>query len=416
MRSPSPQREFAIEIVRRLRDAGHTALFAGGCVRDALLGREAKDYDVATTALPEQVRQLFGHRRTLAVGASFGVIMVIGPADVGTVEVATFRTEGPYQDGRRPEHVTFATPQEDAHRRDFSINGMFFDPVDERVLDYVGGESDLAAKIVRAIGDPHERIREDKLRMLRAIRFTATLGFSLDTATASAIREMSADLTVVSAERITQEMKRMLVDVHRRRAIELADDVGLIQVIFPELRQFRGQETWKHTLQSLALLDQPSFELALTAFLLPLSSTSTVLSICRRMKLSNGESARIGWLTQHHGALDEAPELSLSSLKRILAHPGAAELLNLETAVRIAKGLSDDPIAFCRRFLEETPSEIIDPPPLITGDDLIKMGLFPGPRFKSVLVRIRDAQLNLEIHTPEEASTMAIALWNEEGA
>lgn len=413
MTSRSPQHEFAIEIVRQLRGAGHTALFAGGCVRDSLLGREAKDYDVATTATPEQVRKLFGYRRTLAVGASFGVIMVVGPSDAGTVEVATFRTEGPYQDGRRPESVAFATPEEDALRRDFSINGMFFDPIDQQVLDYVGGERDLAAKIVRAIGDPRERIREDKLRMLRAVRFTATLAFSLDQATADAIREMSADLIVVSAERITQELKRMLQDRHRRRAIELADELELIRVIVPELDEIRKRPVWDETLRRLELLNQPSFEVALAAFLLPLESVPVVDTICRRLKLSNDETARIEWLTAHHRALDEAPRMSLAGLKRILAHPDSQELLELERAARTAEGANIDPIEFCQQFLAQNSNEVLDPVPLITGDDLITLGLRPGPRFKSVLFRIRDAQLNLEIHTSEEAAALARELWQQ---
>ena len=409
----SPQHEFAVEIVRQLRGAGYIALFAGGCVRDGLLGREAKDYDVATTARPDQVRNLFGHRRTLAVGASFGVIMVVGPRDAGTVEVATFRTEGPYQDGRRPDSVAFSTPQEDAHRRDFTINGMFFDPIENQVLDYVGGESDLTSRVVRAIGDPRERIREDKLRMLRAVRFTAILDFSIDVATADAIRELSADLVVVSAERITQELKKMLVDVHRQRAMELADDAGLIRVIFPELDPIRKTSEWDQTLHRLELLEQPSFELALSALLLALPSPTLVPGICRRLKLSNEETARIEWLTALHMALDDAPGLSLARLKGILAHRDSGELLKLETAARIAAGLSVDPIQFCRQFLMQTPREEIDPVPLITGDDLIKLGLRPGPRFKSVLGCIRDAQLNLQIHSFEEASSMALSLWNQ---
>jgi len=413
MKPLSPQHEFAVEIVRQLRSAGYIALFAGGCVRDGLLGREAKDYDVATTARPDQVRNLFGHRRTLAVGASFGVIMVVGPRDAGTVEVATFRTEGPYQDGRRPDSVAFSTPQEDARRRDFTINGMFFDPIENQVLDYVGGERDLTAREVRAIGDPRERIREDKLRMLRAVRFTATLDFSINVATADAIRELSTDLIVVSAERITQELKKMLVDAHRRRAMELADDVGLIRVIFPELDPIRKTAEWDQTLHRLEQLEQPSFELALSALLLALPSATVVPGICRRLKLSNEETARIEWLTSLHGALDDAPALSLARLKGILAHPGCGELLKLETAARIAAGLGVEPILFCRQFLAQTPRDEIDPVPLITGDDLIKLGLRPGPRFKSVLGRIRDAQLNLQIHSFEEASAMALSLWNQ---
>ena len=408
----SPQHQFALEIVLKLRGAGHIALFAGGCVRDALLGREAKDYDVATTARPEDVRTLFGHRRTLAVGASFGVIMVIGPKEAGHVEVATFRTEGPYLDGRRPESVAFCSPEEDARRRDFTINGMFFDPVEERILDFVGGEVDLRGRIIRAIGDPHERVREDKLRMLRAVRFTATLNFSLDEITARAIEEMSSELVVVSAERIAQELKKMLVDVHRRRAIQLAEEVGLIRVIFPELDEIRRQSNWIETLRCLDLLHAPSFELAMAALLRPLGTPSKVESVCRRLKLSNDETDRITWLVAHHNDLDHAPALSLASLKKVLSHPYRDDLLKFQTGLRLSTSKNLEPVEFCQEFLARTPDEVLDPVPLATGDDLIAMGLKPGPGFKSVLEKIRDAQLNLEIRTREEALALARKEWN----
>ncbi len=409
----SPQHHFAIEIVGKLRSAGHVALFAGGCVRDALLGREAKDYDVATTARPEEVRKLFGHKRTLAVGASFGVIMVLGPKEAGQVEVATFRTEGEYLDGRRPESVEFCTPEEDAKRRDFTINGMFYDPIEERVLDFVGGAADLTARIIRAIGDPHERVKEDKLRMLRAVRFAATLDFSLDRTTADAIREMSSELIVVSVERITQELKKMLVDVHRRRAIELAEDVGLMRIIFPELDPIRRESEWQFTLRQLELLERPSFELAMAALLKPLSDKSVVEKVCRRLKLSNEECDRIAWLVAHQKDLDDAPRLSLAALKRILAHPYRDDLLNLERADRIANSTSLEPIEFCEDFLARTPAEVLDPIPFVTGDDLIALGFKPGPRFKSVLVVIRDAQLNLQIANREEGLAMVQTEWNK---
>ncbi len=269
MSTADPQREFAVDVVRRLQVAGFRALWNGGCVRDFLMGRTPKDYDVATDARPEAVRQLFGHRRTLAVGASFGVIIVLGSKEAGNIEVATFRTEGPYLDGRRPEHVDFAGPEEDAQRRDFTINGMFYDPVSEQVLDYVGGEKDLAAGVVRAIGRPADRMTEDKLRMLRAVRFAATLDFQLDPATAEAVRTMAPEIHVVSAERIAQELKKMLVDPHRRRAIELARDTHLLVEILPEVKPVLDAPDgagWEATLRRLRLLEQkPRFELATAA-------------------------------------------------------------------------------------------------------------------------------------------------------
>ena len=233
------EREFAEQVVRRLQDAGHTALWAGGCVRDLLRGKSPHDFDVATDAAPPRVREVFGNRKTLAVGESFGVVIVLGPklhGETVKVEVATFRAEGAYPDGRRPDpsQIRFTTPQEDALRRDFTINGMFYDPVRAEVLDFVGGEADLKAGVIRAIGEPHARMREDKLRMLRAVRFTANLDFELDEATAAAIRDMAAELPAVSTERIAQELRKMLANRHRRRAVRLLQQVGLLTVILPE--------------------------------------------------------------------------------------------------------------------------------------------------------------------------------------
>jgi poly(A) polymerase len=423
MSASSPLREFAVDVVRRLRATGHTALFAGGCVRDLLLGRVAKDYDVATTARPDQVRDLFGHRKTLPVGASFGVIVVIGPRGTGHVEVATFRTEGPYEDGRRPTSVAFCTPEDDARRRDFTINGMFYDPIDAQVMDYVGGEADLSARIVRAIGDPHERMREDKLRMLRAVRFTATLDFALDPATADAVRGMAGQLVIVSAERIAQELKKMLVDPHRRRAIELCDDVGLLSVILPELdHEFRDLERLETTLRMLALLNMPSFELALATLLHSLAAQtatpepsrgsasgtrSVTYEICRRLKLSNEETDQITWLVSHQDTLLDAPVQSLARLKRTLAHPFRDPLLNLLRVKLLAADADLRPVLFCDEFLARTPQAEIDPSPLISGDILKSIGLNPGPNFKSILETVRDAQLNNEISTQEQAVELA---------
>ena len=406
MTTSSLPREFAVEIVRKLRAAGHTALLAGGCVRDLLLGREPKDYDVATTARPEQVRDLFGHRRTLAVGASFGVIVVVPPRDsgAGQVEVATFRTEGPYQDGRRPESVAFCTPEEDAQRRDFTINGMFYDPIEARVLDFVGGEADLAARVLRAIGDPHARMREDKLRLLRAVRFTATLDLTLDENTAAAVREMASEIVVVSHERIAQELRRMLVDTHRRRAVELCSDVGLLNVILPELGELAKNEP---TLAMLSLLEVPSFELAFSTLLHSLPAKPTVHDICRRLRLSNDETDRIVWLVAHQDDLADAPSQALARLKRTLAHPYRDDLIALLRVKRLAHAADLRPVLFCDEYLARTPPSVIDPPPLITGDDLKSLGLKPGPEFKTLLDAIRDAQLNGEIAAHEQALDLA---------
>ena len=455
MSQRDPKREFAVDVVERLRRAGHTALWAGGCVRDFLLGREPQDYDVATDAQPRQVCRLFGRGRTLTVGASFGVVVVLGPKAAGNVEVATFRTEGPYLDGRHPEHVSFSTPEEDARRRDFTINGMFYDPVEERALDFVGGEQDLKERIVRAIGSPHDRMREDKLRMLRAIRFAATLDFVLDESTATAIREMAEQIHVVSAERIAHELRRMLVDAHRRRAIELASDTGLLAQVLPELTPLLDahgkpsspslaggelaadeppQPDWDTTLQMLQHLDAPRFELAAAVLFrlvewaasqapqpadLPDTSLASgcvphVRAICRRLRLSNHETDDICWLVSHQDDLADAQSLPLPALKRLLSHRLGSELRALTRATELATTGQTSSAAFCEDYLRDTPRKEIDPPPLITGADLIARGFPPGPQFKRLLDTIRDAQLNGEIRTPREALEIAERLQAEE--
>ncbi len=413
---PVLQREFAVEIVRRLKHSGFTALWAGGCVRDHLLDKTPKDYDVATDATPKQVRKILAKYKTLDVGASFGVIIVVGPRGAGEVEVATFRSDGPYADGRRPDSITFSTPEEDAQRRDFTINGMFLDPLEHKVLDYVGGERDLSQGYVRAIGDPHARMREDKLRMLRAVRFTAHLEFGLARATKAAVTEMASEIHVVSAERIAAELRRMLTDQHRHVAIELADEVGLLREILPEVVGLRpgiergddgesemedGRRTPRAELiqassrsprlAALRLLHEPSFELA---FAVLLQGVSNVEVICRRLKLSNDELERTAWLVRQQGALLEADKLSLAKLKRLLAHSFRDDLLALTRATLLAEQADLHQVLFCERFLETTPPEVLNPPPLVTGNDLIELGLRPGPRFKQMLEEVRDAQLS----------------------
>ena len=417
---PEKNREFAVDVVRRLQQAGFQALWAGGCVRDLLMGRAPQDYDVATSATPDDVRTVFGPRQTIAVGESFGVVIVRGPRGAGQVEVATFRTEGAYRDGRRPESVQFTTAEADAWRRDFTINGMFYDPLLERVHDFVGGEADLQQGIVRAIGEPHDRMREDKLRMLRAVRFTATLDFELHEATARAVRDMAAELGIVSAERIAQELKKMLVNRHRRRAVRLLQQVDLLTVVLPELAPLLAPEEpreWSHTLDLLDVLVEPDFELAMAALLQtvpnPASeprhappSTGSVQAVCRRLRLSNLESEQITWLIAHRAALDDAPSLPLCRLKRLLAHPWCGSLVKLvQAGVQAAKS---DPAAihFVEQYLRETAPDVIDPPPLLTGADLIALGLTPGPQFQELLEQVRDAQLNGEISTADEARAL----------
>ena len=408
-------REFATDVVRQLRAAGHVALWAGGCVRDLLLGRAAKDFDVATSATPEQVRDLFGKRRTLAVGQCFGVIIVLAPTkEAEPVEVATFRTEGAYLDGRRPTEVTFSTPEEDAQRRDFTINGMFYDPLEQRVLDYVGGEADLQRKVLRAIGDPHARMTEDKLRMLRAVRFAATLEFELESTTLAAVQQMASEMRVVSAERIAQELRRVLAHPTRMQGFRLLGQTGLLAVVFPEVMSQAG-ESMEQIAATLSHLPQAaSFELAFAAMLQQVPSSvfeprtereasGTLWEITRRLKLSSDEMTAIAWLVGHLDCWNDAEEQTAAQLKRVLAHPLSLDLRSLIRAVRTAACLPLTSIQFVDDFAARHTAKQINPPELVTGRDLIEQGLAPGPRFKELLETIRDAQLNGEITSREEA-------------
>jgi len=404
-----PKREFAVDVVRTLARAGFTALWAGGCVRDLLLGRPPDDYDVATSARPEEVQKLFGPRRTLAIGASFGVILVHGPrgSGAGDVEVATFRTEGPYLDGRRPEHVVFATPEEDAHRRDFTINGMFYDPIAEELKDFVGGRDDLAAKIVRAIGDPPARFREDKLRMLRAVRIAARFDFEIDPPTADAAHQMAREILVVSQERIADELKKMLVHPRRARAVGLAQELHLLTVILPELAPIcasagrpGSEDRWQVTRATLDRLEIPRFELALAALLHEVTgdhaaAAKLVEQACRRLKLSNQECDDISWLVGHRAALQGAPAFRKSRLIH--------ELIGLESAHAHVANESLADVEFCQHYLRTTPMHEINPPPVVNGEDLKALGIEPGPQYKEILEKVRDAQLDGVISTREEA-------------
>ncbi len=396
------EREFSIEVIQKLRDAGHEALWAGGCVRDLLLEREAGDFDVATSARPEEVRELF--KRTLNVGAAFGVIIVLGKKSQGQIEVATFRADGEYLDGRRPNEVTFCSAEQDALRRDFTINGMFYEPIAKNVIDYVGGKQDLEAEVIRAIGNARDRFEEDKLRLLRAVRFAARLNFALEPETAAAVREMAVQINVVSAERIAEEMRKMLRHPHRAIAMQLCRDHELLNNVFPELAS-ASDEQWAVVHGVIGRLEpSASFEVAMASLLSSLGKKA-VSEICRRLKLANKESDAIVWLVEYINALSNASEFSLAKLKRLLAKPLVRELIALVTARDEVSDKVDS--AFCCDYLANTPADVIDPTPLLTGDDLIANGFKPGPKFKSLLDSVRDAQLNGEITSFEAALELA---------
>ncbi len=440
------EREFAFEVVKRLRDAGHAALWAGGCVRDELLGRVPTDYDVATDARPEQVQRLF--RRTIPVGASFGVIEVLGPRSADGplhVQVATFRSDGTYSDGRHPDSVRFATAREDALRRDFTINGMFFDPLEGKLLDFVDGRKDLQSRVLRAIGDPRARFEEDKLRMLRAVRFATRFNLEIDAGTSAAIRAMARQITVVSAERIAEELRQLLTHPRRARGMNLLYDTGLVAPLLPELVPMKGLpqgppaapngDLWDHVMRVLELMgDAPSFPLAFAALLHDVGKPRTVgrtpdrytfyyhehvgrrlaSEIGLRLKLANAERERIEWLVEKHQFLCEAREMRTSKLKVTLNHPGIRELLDLHRADAQASGRGTDHVDYCERLLREWSASDLNPERLLTGHDLRRLGLEPGPRFKRLLDCVREAQLEGTLATREQAEEMVRRLMDAE--
>ena len=420
-------RQFAIEVVERLRAAGYDALWAGGCVRDQLLGHEPKDYDVATSAPPDAIRDLFGRRRTLAIGAAFGVITVLGKRGAGQIEVATFRRDAEYSDGRHPDRVAFSTAEEDAQRRDFTINGLFFDPLAERVIDFVGGQEDLKNGVVRAIRDPRERFAEDKLRMLRAVRFAATFGFTLEAGTLAAIQQFAAEIIIVSAERIAAEMRRMLTHPSRRRALELLHESGLLPIILPEAAAFHPEfppdeislaPDWQRTLRIVEHLEQPTFPTALAAFVRelvePLAAGHRAETICQRWRLSNAESETVMRLIAHEASIRRARELPWPQLLRELDSNFVAELLTYGAAVAQVVDATTAEIDFCRVKLR-LPRHELDPPPLLTGDHLKAVGIPPGPGFRGLLEAVRDAQLESRIRSQAEAIALVQQMWRTTG-
>lgn len=402
----------ALKVVQTLQAAGFSAYFAGGCVRDALLGRQPKDFDVATDAVPDEVRKIFGKRRTLAFGASFGVIGVLGEASTPT-EVATFRSDGDYSDGRRPDSVRFGTAEHDALRRDFTINGMFYDPIGSQVIDYVGGEIDLRDGIIRAIGDPGKRIGEDKLRMLRAVRFTASLEFGIAPSTLFAIQQFAADVTVVSGERIGAEMRRMLGGKGATDAIQLLFDTNLIPFVWPSLAARAAEDCLLlPDVKRLASLVQPYSFIVLTACLLTRINTATKSSISEIVagwKLSCDEQRAISESIAHYRTVLNANELPWSTVQPVVASRDAEAIIGSARAWAASFSRSNEGILYCEKRLK-WPREQLDPPPLITGDTLHQLGFKPGPPFRGVLQSIRDDQLDQRIVTREEAIKRAISL------
>jgi len=418
MNAPSPQRQAALRVVRKLREAGFEAYWAGGSVRDELLGIPPHDFDVATSARPEQVRALFGHSRTLALGAAFGVIGVRAVRGCEPVEVATFRIDGIYADGRHPDSVQYSDARHDASRRDFTINGLFYDPLTERVIDYVGGQNDLKAGVIRAIGEPRARFTEDKLRMLRAVRFATTLKFRIERETERAMGEMAHQITIVSAERIGMELRKLLTHPRRSLGVVLLARTGLLEPLLPELARqatAEGEEDWKRTLRRLDRLRSDSLSTCLTALLLTADRPLSMRQVARRFRYSNKETERAQWLFDSMPWVTEAERLPWPELQRLMVHPGSRELVALAQAVA-----EEDPCEKnhdgLKRCLEALamPPDRLDPPLLVTGDDLIAHGLQPGRHFGPLLAAIRDAQLLGQVTSRQQALEMADAWVREQ--
>jgi poly(A) polymerase len=431
-------RELADQICDTLRRSGHQAYLVGGCVRDLLLGREPSDYDISTDARPERVRELFPH--SLAVGAKFGVILVV--EDGAEVEVATFRSDIGYSDGRHPDRVVYSdSPQEDVRRRDFTINGLLMDPATREVLDYVEGRADLRAGIVRAIGDPRSRFAEDKLRMMRAVRFAARFGFEIEPGTLAAAQELAPQITQVSPERIREELTKLLTEGAARRGFELLDETGLLAVVLPDVTRMKGVEqppqfhpegdVWIHTRMMLEKLPPDcSPTLAWGVLLHDVGKPPTFApatgpgsrirfdghvevgarmaeSICRALRFSGEDTGQIETLVANHLRFKDVRQMRQATLKRFVRLPRFEEHLELHRLDCLASHGSLEAYDFVQRFLAETPPEQVRPPRLVTGDDLKGMGIVPGPRFKEILLAVEEAQLDGRFSDRESALDFA---------
>jgi poly(A) polymerase len=432
-------REMANSICNTLRGSGYQALLVGGCVRDMLLGLEPADYDVTTDATPDQIMALFPE--SLAVGAQFGVMLI--PRDGLKVEVATFRSDVGYSDGRHPDHVVYSkTPQDDVHRRDFTVNGLLMRHDSGEVLDFVGGQDDLISKVIRAIGEPSRRFAEDKLRMMRAVRFAARFEFEIGAATFRAIRRHMAEIHQVSPERLREELTKMLTEGAARRAFELLDETRLLQQVLPEIGAMKGVEqpaqyhpegdVWIHTRLMLEELPKGvSPTLAWGVLLHDVGKPPTFQSaketgdrirfnnhvevgvrmaeaICRRLRFSNEETEQILALVDNHMKFGAVEEMRASTLKRFVRLPRFEEHLALHRLDCLSSHRNLDSYDFVRRFLEKTPPEQVRPARLLGGDDLQGMGFRPGPLFAQILQSLEDAQLEGQVKTTGEAEKFVL--------
>jgi poly(A) polymerase len=427
----SSMEQAARKVAGRLREQGHVAYFAGGCVRDMVRRLAPKDYDIATDARPETVQMLFP--RTHAVGAHFGVIIVL--EDGFQFEVATFRSDDAYIDGRHPSAVHFSSPQEDAKRRDFTINGMFYDPVADEVIDLVGGRADIGAKLVRAIGDPAQRFKEDRLRILRAVRFGTVLDYQIDEGTWSALAANTASINQISAERVRDELLRIFLSANRVRGWDLLDASGLMGAILPELEAMKGVlqpeqfhpegDVFVHTRLTLSLLpEKVSVPLVFAVLFHDVAKPVTARvdetgrirfnehdrvgaemteAIMRRLRFSGAEIDATVEMVRQHMVFKDVPKMRVAKLKRFMARPTFDEELELHRVDCESSHRMLDNYEFLLRKREEFANEPIIPPPIVRGDDLIALGLKPGPKFGEILEAVETRQLEGTLRTRDEA-------------
>jgi poly(A) polymerase len=429
------------EIARRLREAGYLAYFAGGCVRDLIMKQAPKDYDIATTANPDEIARLFP--RCIPVGKQFGVMIVVSKGM--QFEVAAFRREGEYVDGRHPSGVTFTTPEEDAKRRDFTVNGLFYDPLRRRVIDYVDGKMDIARKLIRAIGDPEERFHEDRLRLLRAVRFAANLGFTIESKTWSAIRHLRKEIYSVSQERVRDELIKMLTRAHAGRALDLLSDSGLLAEILPEIEAMKGVQqppefhpegdVYIHTRMLLDRMENPSVALAFGALLHDVGKPVTFSDeggkihfynharigaelsrqILIRFRFSNREITDITSCVEHHMKFADVQKMRVGKLKRFIARDNFKTELELHRIDCLSSHGKLNLYRFLKNRLQKFKQEELKPKPLVSGTELIALGFHPGPIFKKILNELYEMQLEGKLTSQDEALKRAKRYYTEAG-
>ncbi|MDZ4816995.1 MAG: CCA tRNA nucleotidyltransferase [Verrucomicrobiota bacterium] len=435
MKEENPSKSLATSVVQTLRAQGFTALFAGGCVRDLILNRSPKDFDVATNATPQQIAELFP--KTYQVGAAFGVVIVV--ENDAQIEVATFRSDGVYSDGRRPDEIVFTTPEADAKRRDFTINGLFLDPVSGEIVDYVGGKEDIKGGLVRAIGVAEHRFTEDKLRLMRCVRFASVLGFTIEEQTWKACRALAGTIGVISPERIREELTKILVGPNGGKGLELLYQSGLLHHVLPEVLPLIGCEqqpefhpegdVWTHTKIMLDSLDKPSPELAWSVLFHDIAKPDTFSrdtdtgrirnsghekvgaekaeEIMRRLRFSNKMIESVSDCVLHHMQFKDVKKMKTSTLKRMIVRETFGTEMELHRIDCMSSHRKLGNYEFMREKEKEFSVEEIRPVPLITGHDLMSAGWPPGPALGKVLEEIAELQLDGQVKTREEALAYA---------